>query len=92
MSPSGRYVLLTVAERVEGQQQTMVPFWVTESGYTEPMNVRTKVGDVEGVDRAAVLDLQTQRLTWVPAGQRAPRPQGHASTAAAGRPPKTARC
>jgi dipeptidyl aminopeptidase/acylaminoacyl peptidase len=65
VSPSGRYVLLTVGERVEGQQQTMVPAWVTESGYTEPMNVRTKVGDAEGVDRAAVLDLQTHTLTWV---------------------------
>ncbi|WP_420130285.1 prolyl oligopeptidase family serine peptidase [Longimicrobium sp.] len=65
VSPSGRYVLLTVADRVEGQQQTVVPFWVTESGYTEPMNVRTKVGDVEGVNRAAMLDLQTHSLTWV---------------------------
>jgi dipeptidyl aminopeptidase/acylaminoacyl peptidase len=65
VSPSGRYVLLTVADRVEGQQQTVVPFWVTESGYTEPVNVRTKVGDVEGVNRAAVLDLQTHSITWV---------------------------
>jgi dipeptidyl aminopeptidase/acylaminoacyl peptidase len=66
VSPSGRYVLLTVGERVEGQQQTVVPFWVTETGYTEPRNVRTKVGDVEGANRAAVLDLQTSVLTWVP--------------------------
>ncbi|HEU0301152.1 MAG TPA: prolyl oligopeptidase family serine peptidase [Longimicrobium sp.] len=65
VSPSGRYLLLTVMERPEGAQQTIVPAWVTESGYTEPMNVRTKVGDVEGVARAAVLDLQTSRLAWV---------------------------
>ncbi|HEX2078390.1 MAG TPA: prolyl oligopeptidase family serine peptidase [Longimicrobium sp.] len=65
VSPSGRYLLLTVTERPEGSQQTIVPAWVTESGYTEPMNVRTKVGDVEGVARAAVLDLQTSRLAWV---------------------------
>lgn len=65
VSPSGRYVLLTVDDRVEGQQQTVVPFWVTESGYTEPMNVRTKVGDAEGLNRAAVLDLQTHTLAWV---------------------------
>ncbi|MBW3570255.1 MAG: prolyl oligopeptidase family serine peptidase [Gemmatimonadetes bacterium] len=65
VSPSGRYVLLTVSERAEGQQQTMVPAWVTESGYTEPLNVRTKVGDAEGASRAAVLDLQTHALTWV---------------------------
>ena len=48
---------MTVAERAEGAQETIVPDWVTESGYTEPRNVRTKVGDAEGTTRAAVLDL-----------------------------------
>lgn len=65
VSPSGRYVLLGVGERAEGGQQTIVPAWVTESGYTEPMNVRTKVGDAQSVGRAAILDLQTSRLTWL---------------------------
>jgi dipeptidyl aminopeptidase/acylaminoacyl peptidase len=65
VSPTGRYLLLTVSEQPEGQQQTVVPFWVTESGYTEPRNVRTKVGDVEGITRAAILDMETSRLTWV---------------------------
>lgn len=65
VSPSGRYLLLTVSERPEGAQQTSVPFWVTESGYTEPRNVRTKVGDMEGSSRSAMLDLQTSRLTWI---------------------------
>ncbi len=65
VSPSGRYLLLTVSERVEGTQDAVVPFWVTESGYTETRPTRTKVGDTEGVTRAAVLDLETSRLTWV---------------------------
>jgi dipeptidyl aminopeptidase/acylaminoacyl peptidase len=65
VSPSGRYLLLTVSERAEGTQETVVPFWVTESGYTEPRNMRTKVGDAEGLTRAAILDLETSRLTWV---------------------------
>ena len=66
VSPSGRYVLLTVVERPEGNQQTIVPAWVTETGYTEPQNVRTKVGDLgDGIARPAVLDLQTHTLTWV---------------------------
>lgn len=65
VSPSGRYLLLTVGERVEGQQDVSVPFWVTESGYTEPRPTRTKVGDVEGTTRAALVDLETSRLTWV---------------------------
>lgn len=65
VSPSGRYLLVTVAERVEGQQDVVVPFWVTESGYTEPRNTRTKVGEAEGSTRAALIDLETSRLTWV---------------------------
>ncbi|HEX5868939.1 MAG TPA: prolyl oligopeptidase family serine peptidase, partial [Longimicrobium sp.] len=66
VSPSGRYVLLTVSDRVEGTQDAIVPAWVTESGYTEPMNTRTKVGDVDDApSRPAVLDLQTHTLAWV---------------------------
>ena len=65
VSPSGRYALLTVDEDAQGTLQTSVPFWVTESGYTEPRNVRTKVGDAVGSTRAAVLDLQTSQLTWI---------------------------
>jgi dipeptidyl aminopeptidase/acylaminoacyl peptidase len=65
VSPSGRYVLLGVSENVEGDQQTMVPAWVTESGYTEPLNVRNKVGDVQDVEKAAILDLHSSKLTWI---------------------------
>jgi dipeptidyl aminopeptidase/acylaminoacyl peptidase len=65
VSPSGRYLLLAVSEQAQGTQQTSVPFWITETGYTEPRNVRTKVGDVQGVTRAAMLDLETSRLTWI---------------------------
>ena len=65
VSPSGRYVLLIVGQRAEGAQEVAVPFWVTESGYTESREVRTKVGDAEATNRAAVLDLETSRLTWI---------------------------
>jgi dipeptidyl aminopeptidase/acylaminoacyl peptidase len=65
VSPSGRYLLLIIDQEPEGGQEVPVPFWVTESGYTETREVRTKVGDVEGTSRAAMLDLQTSRLTWI---------------------------
>jgi dipeptidyl aminopeptidase/acylaminoacyl peptidase len=65
VSPSGRYLLLGIGEQREGAQQTLVPAWVTESGYTEPLNVRPKVGDTVSTQRVAILDLEAQRLTWV---------------------------
>src|SRR5215218_7218810 len=47
VSPSGRYLLIGVGQRVEGEKQVIDPNFVTETGYTEPMNVRGKVGDVQ---------------------------------------------
>ncbi|HEU4559621.1 MAG TPA: prolyl oligopeptidase family serine peptidase [Longimicrobium sp.] len=65
VSPSGRYVLITVGQRVDGQKQTLVPNFVTESGYTEPMNVRTKVGDVQAGQRTAIVELATGTVKWI---------------------------
>jgi dipeptidyl aminopeptidase/acylaminoacyl peptidase len=55
VSPSGRYALIAVAERTE-EVRTLVPNFVTESGYTENLTVRSKVGDAQAGQRAAVLD------------------------------------
>ncbi|HEU0053932.1 MAG TPA: DPP IV N-terminal domain-containing protein, partial [Longimicrobium sp.] len=65
VSPSGRYLLLEVQDEPQGQRQTMVPAFVTESGYTEPMNVREKVGDAVGTSRAAIVDLATGQAKWL---------------------------
>jgi len=65
VSPSGRYLLIGVGQRVEGEKQVIVPNFVTESGYTEPMNVRGKVGDVQAFQRAAVLDMATGAVRWI---------------------------
>jgi dipeptidyl aminopeptidase/acylaminoacyl peptidase len=65
VSPSGRYLLIGVGQRVEGEKQVIVANFVTESGYTEPINVRGKVGDVQAFQRAAIVDLETGRLSWI---------------------------
>lgn len=70
VSPSGRYLIVGLNERVEGEKQTLVPNFVTESGYTEPLNVRGKVGDVQAGQRAAVVELATGKLTWIEAGPK----------------------
>jgi dipeptidyl aminopeptidase/acylaminoacyl peptidase len=72
LSPSGRYVLLGVSDRSE-PTRTLVPNFVTESGYTENLNARPKVGDVAVGQRAALIDLQTGTLTWL---QPEPRDRG----------------
>ncbi len=64
-SPTGEYVVVSVARSAQGTQGTMVPDWVTASGYTEPINVRTKVGDASGSSRLALLETATGEATWL---------------------------
>jgi dipeptidyl aminopeptidase/acylaminoacyl peptidase len=67
VSPSGRYLLLAVSDRAEATQ-TLVPNFVTESGYTESLTVRPKVGDAQAGQRAAILELATGELRWLDPG------------------------
>ena len=67
VSPSGRYVLLTTNARVDGQKTTIVPNYVTESGFTEDIASRTKVGDVQAGGRVGILELATGKVAWVEA-------------------------
>mgnify|MGYP006137258167 CR=1 FL=1 len=53
----------------------MVPNWVTASGYTEELNVRTKVGDAQEATRIGFVAEQQQEVL---AGGVA---QGHAAAA-----------
>lgn len=67
VSPSGGYVLLTVSSTVD-DKGTLVPNFVTESGYTEELNVRSKVGDVQAGQRTGILDLASGTVTWLEPG------------------------
>ncbi len=68
VSPDGRWLLLTVGERAAGQRVQTLPRWVTESGYIETVDNRTKVGDEQSANRVAVVELLTGRTTWVDPG------------------------
>lgn len=45
ISPDERYVSYRTTKRPQGNQNTIVPNYVTESGYTEDIPARTKVGN-----------------------------------------------
>ncbi|HSG48433.1 MAG TPA: prolyl oligopeptidase family serine peptidase [Longimicrobiales bacterium] len=66
-SPDGSHVLVSAFSQARDARQTMVPDWVTESGYTEPLNVRTKVGDEQGSSRLGLLVSATGETTWLDA-------------------------
>jgi dipeptidyl aminopeptidase/acylaminoacyl peptidase len=77
LSPDGAYVVMNVGEQASGKN-TIVPNYVTESGYTEDIQGRTKVGDTQGRTRIALVSVATGEVKWVEPGFRvevAPRVQ-----------------
>jgi dipeptidyl aminopeptidase/acylaminoacyl peptidase len=70
LSPDGKFVIVMVNESGVGSKTTIVPNFVTESGYTEDIPGRTKVGDIQGRNRVAILSVATGDSKWVDHGQR----------------------
>src|SRR6185436_16157804 len=79
LSPDGKYVIGTVTEPATGAKNTIVPNFVTESGYTEDIPGRSKVGDTQNRTRLVVINTESgdtknvdhgQRLAVIPPPQR----------------------
>ena len=62
---TGTYALVTASKPTQGAQRTIVPNWITESGYTEDLTVRTKVGDEQGSSRVGLLEIATGEISWL---------------------------
>jgi dipeptidyl aminopeptidase/acylaminoacyl peptidase len=65
ISPSGTSLLVTTRSPASGQRTTDIPQYVTRTGYTEELRVRTKVGDAEQRGRAAMITLPSAAVTWL---------------------------
>jgi len=69
VAPDGRFVLATVTERARGDsaegRQVQMPVWVTQSGYVETQQIRTKVGDAQSRQRVALIEVATGKATWI---------------------------
>ena len=72
LSPDGKYVIATVSEPASGSKNTIVPNYVTESGYTEDIPGRTKVGDTQNRTRLVVINTESGETKNVDHGQRLP--------------------
>ena len=64
LSGDGKHALLVVSDRAQART-AQVPRFVSESGYTEEIAARTKVGDEQDNRRLVVLDLETREAAWV---------------------------
>ena len=70
LSPDGSHVVVTLSEPAAGKT-TIVPNYVTEAGYTEDIQSRTKVGDAQGRTRLGLISVATGEVRWVETGLRA---------------------
>lgn len=66
LARTGRHALILTTKAAGSQpKSTIVPNYVTETGYTEDIRSRTKVGEPEATQRVGVLTLATGAITWV---------------------------
>jgi dipeptidyl aminopeptidase/acylaminoacyl peptidase len=83
LSPDEKYVFAAVVDP-SGAKATIVPNFVSDTGYVEDINGRSNVGDSQSTSRLAILNSETGEVTWVDHGQRrAPRAKPESSGAAA---------
>lgn len=65
VSPSGNALIAVLSRPAEGARQAAIPRWVTESGYTEEVRPRAKVGDVQSTNRIAFISLPGGSVSWL---------------------------
>jgi dipeptidyl aminopeptidase/acylaminoacyl peptidase len=71
LSPDEKYVFASVFEAAAtAAKSTIVPNFVSDSGYTEDIPARTNVGDNQGTSRLAILNAETGDVKWVEHGQK----------------------
>lgn len=63
--PTGTYAMVVVTRPASDARSAQIPFWVTESGYVEPREFRSSVGDQQSVPRAGLLELATGEMRWL---------------------------
>jgi len=66
ISPDGRYVVVRLSTVSPGSgKRTVVPKYVTESGFVETTGSRTKVGEPLTVDRYGILNLKSLKMKFI---------------------------
>lgn len=62
ISPDGRFITYLTAKSPSDRKGTLMPHYVTESGYTENQNTRSKVGDTPTQYELFVYDLANRKV------------------------------
>ena len=68
LSPDEKHVLFILKEEPSQAKMVAVPKFVSESGYTEELRPRRKVGDLPDKRKMGIVELETQEVSWVDHG------------------------
>jgi dipeptidyl aminopeptidase/acylaminoacyl peptidase len=90
LSPDSVHVFVLVAERPAVARSSIVPKYVSESGYVEDIQGRTAVGDAQDRRLLAILNLKTGKTVWAD-GSFAPPPSPDTKDAKDTKEPKDER-
>jgi dipeptidyl aminopeptidase/acylaminoacyl peptidase len=95
LAPDDTHVFIVVNERAAAAKNTIVPNYVTESGYTEDIPGRSNVGDTQDRRLLAVLNLKTGKSVWADGSFAPPvaeeeKPAAPGATGPDGRPGRRA--
>lgn len=74
LTADGNWVIVLVAEKGEKTKTAMVPNFITESSYTEDIQTRTRVGDVQERRKLAILNRETGEQRWIESKERLSMP------------------
>jgi len=69
VSPDGKYVSYRLIRQAAGNKNTIVPNYVTASGYTEDINGRTKVGEALATSTTYIFDIEKDSVYAVNVSQ-----------------------
>lgn len=69
MSPTGNFVIYTMYKRAGNAKSTSVTHFVTESGYTEERNARSKVGSPQSSVEMGIFDVQQNKTVKIKTDQ-----------------------
>jgi len=69
LSPDEKYVTFTVYDQSEDGKGTIVPNYVTRSGYTETIESHAKAAYAGYDSSAGVMSLETGEVKWIDCGQ-----------------------
>ncbi|HJR59620.1 MAG TPA: hypothetical protein VJ813_09485, partial [Vicinamibacterales bacterium] len=95
LSPDETHAFIVVNERPGGAKNTIVPSYVTESGYVEDIPARTNVGDTQDRRLLAILNLKTGKSVWADGSFAPPvsdeeKPKAAGATGPDGKPGRAA--